>query len=110
MEGFGPRPGLTSEKEFQKNVYGAFTGTNIGIWLKELHVGAVEIVGFYTHGCVSTTAREAIMAELDVYIHPAATGACDLEHEIVGFQTAEEVRRTALLHLSNMGVILLAHD
>jgi nicotinamidase-related amidase len=110
VEGLGPKPGLTPETEFQKNVYGAFTGTNIGLWLKDLYIGAVEIAGFYTHGCVSTTAREAIMAGLDVYMHSAATGACDMEHEIVGFQTAEEVRRTALLQLSNMGVILVAHD
>jgi nicotinamidase-related amidase len=107
VEGFGPKPGPNPEAEFQKEVYGAFTGTNISAWLKDLRVRAVEIAGFYTHGCVSTTAREAIMAGIDVYIDPDCTGACDMEHEIAGFQTAEEVRRTALLQLSNMGVRLI---
>jgi len=61
------------------------------------------IVGFYTHGCVATTAREAIMADLAVSLDPDATGSCDITHEILGKLSADEVRRSALLHLSNMG-------
>ena len=100
---FGPKPGVDTEKEFQKNVYGAFTGTNIGSWLKKVNADKVLIVGFYTHGCVSTTAREAIMAGLDVSLDPGATGACDMTNEILGKLSADEVRRSALLQLSNMG-------
>lgn len=106
--GFGPKPSSDIEKEFQKNVYGAFTGTNIGSWLKTVGADEVLIVGFYTHGCVSTTAREAIMANLTVYIDPYATGACDMTHDILGKQTADEVRRSALLQLTNMGVKITA--
>jgi nicotinamidase-related amidase len=95
------------EKEFSKDVYGAFTGTDIGSWLKKINAGEVEIAGFYTHGCVSTTAREAIMAGYEVYLHPEATGSCDIVHEVLGIQTAEEVRRTALLQLANMGAHVL---
>ena len=116
--GFGPelggprgaeRPALevsgevALEKEFQKNVYGAFTGTAIGAWLRAMGVDEILLVGFYTHGCVATTAREAIMAGLGVVLDPDATGACDIVHEILGRQTADEVRRSALLHLVNMG-------
>lgn len=101
--GFGPKPGVSIEKEFQKNVYGAFTGTDIGSWLKNIGADEVMIVGFYTHGCVSTTAREAIMADLKVSLDPDATGACDMTHEILGKQTADEVRRSALLQLASMG-------
>jgi len=101
--GFGPNPGIDIEKEFQKNVYGAFTGTDIGSWLKEVNADEILITGFYTHGCVSTTAREAIMAGLTVSIDPDATGACDMAHEILGKLTADEVRRSALLQLANMG-------
>jgi hypothetical protein len=39
----------------------------------------------------------------EVGIDPEATGACDLEHPLLGRQTADEVRRFALLHLTNMG-------
>lgn len=103
VDGFGPKTGAENEEEFQKNVYGAFTGSNIGAWLKNHDVNEVLITGFYTHGCVSTTSREAIMADLIVNIDPDGTGACDMEHQLLGSITAEEVRRTALLQLANMG-------
>jgi len=95
------------EKEFQKNVYGAFTGSDLGHWLKELHVEDVLITGFYTHGCVSTTAREAIMLDLKVSLDINATGACNIKHELLGEITADEVRRSALLQLANMGATLI---
>jgi nicotinamidase-related amidase len=106
FNGFGPKNGAENEAEFHKNVYGAFTGSNIGSWLESNAVDEVLIVGFYTHGCVSTTAREAIMADLTVLIDPNGTDACDMEHELLGSLTADEVRRTALLQLSNMGAII----
>ncbi|MBA3883453.1 MAG: cysteine hydrolase [Chthoniobacterales bacterium] len=102
--GLGPKPDSDREVELVKHVYGAFTGTDIGAWLKSKSVDEVLIVGFYTHGCVSTTAREAIMAGLDVHIDPNGTGACDMAHESLGELTADEVRRSALLQLANMGV------
>jgi len=101
-----PAPGADKEREFQKEVYGAFTGTDLGAWLKTIGGSQVEIMGFYTHGCVSTTAREAIMAGFTVYIQREGTGACAMSHELLGAQTAEEVRRTALLQLANMGAIV----
>jgi len=100
--------GANPEKEFIKNVYGAFTGSDLGSWLASLHVRQVLIVGFYTHGCVSTTSREAIMAGLDVFFDPEATGACDMEHPTLGSLTADEVRRSALLQLVNMGAAVLS--
>jgi nicotinamidase-related amidase len=108
VDGFGPAAGADQEVIFQKNVYGAFTGTDIGQWLKDRKIEAVWIAGFYTHGCVSTTAREAIMADLTVYIDPTCTGTCDIEHPLLGHQPAVEVRRSALLQLANMGVNVVA--
>jgi len=104
--GVGPEGGAVLEKEFLKNVYGAFTGTDLGSWLSDLGVREVLIVGFYTHGCVSTTSREAIMAGLDVVLDPEATGACDIEHPVLGKLTADEVRRSAILQLVNLGARL----
>jgi nicotinamidase-related amidase len=104
--GFGPLGGAVLEKEFFKNVYGAFTGTDLGSWLSGLGVREILIVGFYTHGCVSTTSREAIMAGLDVQLDPEATGTCDIEHPVLGKLAAGEVRRSALLQLVNMGARL----
>ncbi|HEY5826443.1 MAG TPA: isochorismatase family protein, partial [Cyclobacteriaceae bacterium] len=86
--------------------YGAFTGTDLGKWLAHHGIQSVLIVGFYTHGCVSTTAREAIMQDLNVIIDPDATGACDMIDDVLGKQSANEVSRSALLHLKNMGASL----
>ena len=108
MDGFGPAAGADQEVLFQKNVYGAFTGTDIGQWLKDRKIEVVWIAGFYTHGCVSTTSREAIMADLTVYIDPACTGTCDIEHPLLGHQADAVVWRSALLQLVNMGVNVVA--
>ncbi|HYH14884.1 MAG TPA: isochorismatase family cysteine hydrolase [Flavisolibacter sp.] len=105
--GFGPQEGCGKEQEFQKNVYGAFTGSNIGPWLQQLGVDSVMIVGFFTHGCVSTTSREAIMAGLQVTLDFDSTDTCDLKHEVLGQQTADEVKRAALLQLANMGATVV---
>lgn len=106
--GFGPKLSSSKEVEFQKNVYGAFTGTKLGSWLSQLDITEIMVAGFYTHGCVSTTCREAIMAGLEVVLDPEATGACDMTHIRLGNMKAEEVRRSALLQLVNMGAQILS--
>ena len=104
--GLGPHSGLRSEKLFEKDVFGAFTGTKLEQWLRAIGAGSLLLVGFYTHMCVSTSAREALVRGFDVAIDPDGTGACDLDHELLGHQSAEEVRRSALLQLTNMGVAM----
>lgn len=104
--GLGPLAGNANEAEFVKDVYGAFTGTDIGSWLASQHSDDVLIVGFFTHMCVSTTAREALMRGLRVSIDPDGTGGFPLQHELLGTLSADEVRRTALLQLSHMGVAI----
>ncbi len=102
----GADPQIAPEAEFQKNVYGAFTGSAIGCWLDKLSVNEVLITGFYTHGCVSTTAREAIMREWKVVLDINATGTCALDHDWLGKLSAEKVKESALLQLYNMGASL----
>lgn len=102
--GFGPRPGFGPEKRFEKDVFGAFTGTELDEWLRKVDAEAVMIVGFYTHMCLSTSAREALVRGFDVVVDANATGARDLEDEVLGKLTGDEVRRSALLHLQHMGV------
>ncbi len=104
--GFGPQAGYGLEKLFEKDVYGAFTGTGLEEWLRASAVTEVLIVGFYTHMCVSTSVREALVRGFDVSVDSEATGARDLDDELLGRQTADEVRRSALLHLSNMGATI----
>ena len=105
--GCGPAPGKTSERLFEKDVFGAFTGTNVEEWLKQLDVTSIQIAGFYSHMCVSTTTREALMRGYRVEIDPDTTGATALQHELLGEQTADEVKRSALLQLAAMGANIL---
>ncbi len=104
--GLGPEAGFGPEKRFEKDVYGAFTYTGLEEWLRSVGAQSVLLVGFYTHMCVSTSAREALVRGFDVAIDPDATGARDLSDEILGQLSADEVRRSALLHLQNMGVTM----
>ena len=95
------------EKLFEKDVYGAFTGTGLEDWLRGIDVTGVLIVGFYAHMCLSTSVREALIRGFDVQIDPEATGARDLEDSVLGNLTADEVRRSALLQLVDMGATLV---
>jgi len=104
--GLGPLTGFGPEALFEKDVYGAFTDSGLEDWLRQHGVHSVTLVGFYAHMCLSTSAREALVRGFEVVVDPNATGARDIEAEALGRQTADEVRRSALLHLSNMGVRL----
>jgi nicotinamidase-related amidase len=104
--GLGPQTGFGIEALFEKEVYGAFTGTRLETWLRRNGAQSVLIVGFYAHMCLSTSAREALCRGFQVLLDPEATGSCDLESELLGKQTADEVRRSALLHLTNMGAVV----
>lgn len=107
--GLGPQSGAGLEALFEKDVFGSFTGTELEAWLRSLDVSTVLVAGFYAHMCVSTTVREALNRGFEVLIDPDATGARDLEDDVLGRQTADEVRRSALLHLTNMGAVMVAH-
>jgi len=104
--GLGPCEGFGPETLLHKDVFGAFTGTGLDVWLRTVGVQSVLIVGFYAHMCLASSAREALVRGFEVSVDPDATGARDLEDEVLGRQTADEVRRSALLHLTNMGVTL----
>ena len=106
-EGMGRLEDVASvERLFTKDVFGAFTGTGLQRWLRDHDVDNVLITGFYTHMCVSTSVREAFVRGFDVTLDPDATGARDLDDPILGAQSADDVRRSALLQLVNMGAVL----
>jgi nicotinamidase-related amidase len=108
--GMGPKDCFGQERLFEKDVYGAFFNTGLEEWLRSLGVTEVLIAGFFTHMCVSTSAREALVRGFEVHIDPEATGARDLHDDVLGSQSADEVRRSALLQLVNMGAHLAAGD
>lgn len=101
-------PGLeptAGEGVFVKTVYGALTGTELGPWLEERGVDAIELVGFLTHMCVSTTAREALMRGLAVAVDARATGTRAIESSVGSF-TADVIHRSALAQLETMGAVI----
>ena len=104
--GLAPRPGSDLERRFEKTVFGAFSVPDLEPWLRSHGIDEILIVGFSTHMCVSTTSREALVLGFNVLIDPNATGTCDIEDDTLGRQTADEVRRSALLHLVHMGARL----
>lgn len=108
--GMGPQTGFGPEKLFEKDVYGAFTGTGLEEWLRSFGIRSLLLAGFYTHMCLSTSAREALIRGFEVTIDIDATAARDLEDEVLGRQSASEVRRSALLQLRNMGVLLASRE
>lgn len=104
--GFGPQSGFGPERQFEKDVFGAFTGTTLEEWLHSVNASSILLVGFYAHMCVSTSAREALVRGFDVTIDPNGTGARDLEDEVLGRFNADEIRRSALLQLKHMGATM----
>ena len=104
--GLGPRTSFGPERLFDKDVFGAFTGTGLEEWLRTMGVTSVLIVGFYAHMCLSTSAREALVRGFAVSVDPDATRARELEDDLLGRLSADEVRRSALLQLQDMGVTM----
>lgn len=104
--GFGPQQGFGTERTFLKDVYGAFTNTGLDAWLQSQGVTDLVVVGFYVHMCLSTSVREALIHGYGVAVDPEGTGGRDLDDPILGRQSADEVRRTALLQLVNMGATI----
>lgn len=102
--GLGPEHGYGPEKIFKKDLHGAFTYTGLQEWLLSYGADDLLLVGFSTHMCISTTAREALSRGFKVSVDAYGTGTCHIEHPILGNLSAEEVRRTALLHLYNIGI------
>lgn len=94
------------ERMFEKDIFGAFTGTELEAWLRARGATQVAVVGFFTHMCLSTTVREALVRDFEVLVDPDATGAHAIQHPLLGALTADEVRRSALLQLADMGATI----
>ena len=110
LPGLGPVPGAGPERLFVKDVYDAFLATELEAWLRSLGVSEVLIVGFYAHMCLATTAREAMSRGFEVQIDPDATGARGIDDPVLGRFTADEVCRSALAQLVQMGATIVAQE
>lgn len=75
--GFSPEDKLIS-----KNVYSAFTATDLDSYLKSIGCSEVIITGVMTNLCCETTARDAFCRGYRVFFSSDATATCSQEfHE-----------------------------
>jgi nicotinamidase-related amidase len=96
-------PLAAEDAVFTKTVFGAFTGTPLETTLREQGADAIRLVGFLTHMCVSTTAREALMLGLPTVIQADGCSSRPIENPGIGRVDGDEAHRVALLHLASMG-------
>jgi nicotinamidase-related amidase len=78
-----------------KNLPGSFTNTPLADWLKEIKADTVSIIGYMTHMCCDTTARQAMHRGLKVEFLSDACGTLPLNNA-AGSVTAEELQRATL--------------
>ncbi len=64
-----------------KHLPGSFTNTDLEVFLRERHVDTVAVVGYMSHMCCDTTARQASHLGLNVEFLSDATGTLDVENE-----------------------------
>jgi nicotinamidase-related amidase len=106
-EGLGPDPARGyDETLLEKETSGAFAGTALEGWLANHGSREILLVGFFTFGCLSTTAREALDRGYAVAIDPDGTASIDLAHELLGELEAAVVKQSALLQLNQMGAAI----
>lgn len=79
-----------------KQLPGSFTGTNLSDWLQAVEADTVSIVGYMTHMCCDTTARQAFHRGYRVEFLKDATGTLDVENE-AGAATAEQLQTSILV-------------
>jgi nicotinamidase-related amidase len=106
-DGLGPDPARGQEETLlEKETSGAFAGTALDGWLTSHGSREILLVGFFTFGCLSTTAREALDRGYAVAIDPDGTASIGLTHELLGRLEAAVIRQSALLQLNQMGAAI----
>jgi nicotinamidase-related amidase len=79
-----------------KQLPGSFTGTGLGKWIEQNAIDTVSIVGYMTHMCCDTTARQAVHHGLKVEFLSDATGTLDVKND-AGFAAAQELQNSTLV-------------
>lgn len=83
----------------EKSIASALTGTPLAAWLKDRGIDTLSIVGYMTHNCDDSTARQAHHEGWKVELLHDASGSLPYRNAI-GAATAEEIHRvfTVVMH------------
>ena len=92
--------GVVADLSIEKALPSAFAGTPLQEWLQTTGVDTLTLVGFLTHNCIDSTAREALHRGYRVEVLADATGTVALRNP-VGEVGAEELHRHTLLVLQS---------
>lgn len=92
--------GVSADLAVEKALPSAFAGTPLQDWLQATGVDTLTLVGFLTHNCIDSTAREALHRGYRVEVLADATGTVALRNS-VGTVSAEDLHRHTLLVLQS---------
>jgi nicotinamidase-related amidase len=92
--------GVAGDLRIEKSLPSAFAGTPLQDWLQSAGVDTVTLVGFLTHNCIDSTAREALHRGYRVEVLADATGTVALRNPL-GEGSAEDLHRHTLLVLQS---------
>jgi nicotinamidase-related amidase len=79
-----------------KQLPGSFTNTELESWLKSVGADTISIVGYMTHMCCDTTARQAFHRGYNVEFLSDACGTLPVSNE-AGSVTAEQLQDSILV-------------
>ncbi|MBV8659505.1 MAG: cysteine hydrolase [Burkholderiales bacterium] len=108
-EGYALHPSVAERGHdhwVEKTMASALTGTDLGDWLHGQGVNTLSIVGYMTHNCNDSTARQATHEGWKVELLHDASGSLPYKNAI-GVATAEEIHRvfTIVMHTGFAAVV-----
>ena len=74
--------GVVADLAIEKSLPSAFAGTPLQEWLQDTGVDTLTLVGFLTHNCIDSTAREALHRGYRVEVLADATGTVALRNPV----------------------------
>ena len=91
---------------FDKHLASCFAGTELADWLQQRGIDTLSVVGYMTHNCDDSTARQAAHEGWDVEFLHDASGSLPYANR-AGAATAEEIHRvfSVVLHSSFAAVL-----
>lgn len=70
-----------SQLQIEKKLASALAGTGLDDWLREREIDTLTLVGYMTHNCIDSTARDAAHRGYQVEVLSDATGSLPYAHE-----------------------------